>query len=139
MRATANLSWSRWSAALDRLSAMRSGAYCSIRCPVWRCGAQQVGALLRASGIALYGAALRDDTADARTVDYSRAAVAIGSEGHGLSEDLLALCDKTIRLPMSERCESLNAAVAAVIVFFVISGIIKKRRKARRCRKWKEA
>ena len=30
-------------------------------------------------------------------------------------------------------------AVAAVIVFFVISGIIKKRRKARRCRKWKEA
>ena len=30
-------------------------------------------------------------------------------------------------------------AVAAVIVFFVISGIIEKRRKARRCRKWKEA
>ena len=77
-----------------------------------------MGALLRASGIALYGAALRDDTADARTVDYSRAAVAIGSEGHGLSEDLLALCDKTIRLPMSERCESLNAAVAASVLLW---------------------
>ena len=45
-----------------------------------------------------------------------RAAVAIGSEGRGLSEEVLALCDQTIRLPMSERCESLNAAVAAAVL-----------------------
>ena len=105
-------------ADLYNVKTVRATMGAVFRRPVWRCGAQQVGALLRASGIALYGAALRDDTADARTVDYSRAAVAIGSEGHGLSEDLLALCDKTIRLPMSERCESLNAAVAASVLLW---------------------
>lgn len=88
------------------------------RRPVWRCTAAELKALLKASEIPLYGAALRDDTVDARSVDYSRAAVAIGSEGRGLSEEMLSLCDKTIRLPMSERCESLNAAVAASVLLW---------------------
>ena len=88
------------------------------RRPVWRCTAAELKALLAASEIPLYGAALRADTVDARSVDYSRAAVAIGSEGRGLSEEMLSLCDKTIRLPMSERCESLNAAVAASVLLW---------------------
>lgn len=88
------------------------------RRPVWRCTAGELKTLLEASEIPMYGAALRDDTVDARSVDYSRAAVAIGSEGRGLSEEMLSLCDKTIRLPMSERCESLNAAVAASVLLW---------------------
>ena len=85
---------------------------------VWTCTAQQMAQTLQESGIPLYGAALRDDTLDARAVDYSRAALAIGSEGRGLTEDVLALCDKTIRIPMSERCESLNAAIAATVLLW---------------------
>ena len=50
--------------------------------------------------------------------NYRRAAVAIGSEGRGLSEELLALCDKTVRIPMSARCESLNAAAAATVLLW---------------------
>ena len=72
------------------------------RCSAARCGRcapAQVKALLSAAGIPLWGAALRCDTVDARQVDYTRAAVAIGSEGRGLSEEVLALCDQTIRLP----------------------------------------
>ena len=88
------------------------------RRPVWRCAPAQAKALLSAAGIPLWGAALRCDTVDARQVDYTRAAVAIGSEGRGLSEEVLALCDQTIRLPMSERCESLNAAVAAAVLLW---------------------
>ena len=30
-------------------------------------------------------------------------------------------------------------AIAAVAAFFIISGIVKRRKKARRCRKWKQA
>ena len=85
---------------------------------VWTCTAQQMAQTLQESGIPLYGAALRDDTLDARAVDYSRAALAIGSEGRGLTEDVRALCDKTIRIPMSERCESLNAAIAATVLLW---------------------
>ena len=88
------------------------------RRPVWRCEAEELHALLRAADLPLYGAALRADTVDARAVDYRRAAVAIGSEGRGLSEELLALCDKTARIPMSARCESLNAAAAATVLLW---------------------
>ncbi len=85
---------------------------------VWSCTAQQMAQALRKSHIPLYGAALRDDTLDARDVDYTRAALAIGSEGRGLSEEVLSLCDSTIRIPMSQRCESLNAAIAATVLLW---------------------
>ena len=85
---------------------------------IWRCDAQTLAGLLRKSGIPLYGAALRADTVDARQADYTRAAVAIGSEGRGLSGEVLALCDRTVRIPMSSRCESLNAAAAAAVLLW---------------------
>ena len=88
------------------------------RCPVWTVGVEELFALLKKSGIPLYGAALREDTLDARAVDYNRCAIAIGSEGRGLTEGVLALCDRTIKIPMSEHCESLNAAAAATVLLW---------------------
>ena len=88
------------------------------RSAVWTAQAQEMKTALEQSNIPLYGAALRDDTLDAREVDYTRAALAIGSEGRGLSEEVLAFCDKTVRIPMSERCESLNAAIAAAVLLW---------------------
>ena len=74
--------------------------------------------LLTDSGLPLYGAALRRDTVDARTVDYTRCAIAIGSEGKGLSSEMLEACDKTVLIPMSDHCESLNAAIAASVLLW---------------------
>ena len=88
------------------------------RSSVWTADPAEMKAALEKSGIPLYGAALRDDTLDARAVDYSRAALAIGSEGRGLSEEMLQLCSKTIRIPMEEKCESLNAAIAATVLLW---------------------
>ena len=88
------------------------------RCPVWTAGAEELSALLKKSGIPLYGAALREDTLDARAADYSRCAIAIGSEGRGLTDAVLAVCDRTIKIPMSEHCESLNAAAAATVLLW---------------------
>ena len=73
---------------------------------------------LDANGLRLYGAALSPRSADIRSLDLSRAAVAIGSEGRGLSDGLLALCDGELIIPMAPECESLNAAVAAAIVMW---------------------
>ncbi|MEG1917972.1 MAG: RNA methyltransferase, partial [Oscillospiraceae bacterium] len=100
---------------------VRAGMGAVFRCPVWSCDAIRLCALLRKSDITLYGAALRADTADAGTVSYARAAIAIGSEGAGLSETLLALCDKTIKIPMSDHCESLNAAAAAAVLLWELA------------------
>jgi len=88
------------------------------RCPVWTCGVPELKKLLTDSGLPLYGAALRRDTVDARTVDYTRCAIAIGSEGKGLSSEMLEACDKTVLIPMSDHCESLNAAIAASVLLW---------------------
>ena len=88
------------------------------RCPVWTVGAEELFALLKKSGIPLYGAALREDTLDARAVDYNRCAIAIGSEGRGVSDPALRLSDKRVIIPMRGRAESLNAGVAAAIVIY---------------------
>ena len=88
------------------------------RCPVWQCGTDELKDLLTRSGLPLYGAALRSDTVDVRSADFRRAAIAIGSEGRGLSAQVLDLCDAAVRIPMEERCESLNAAVAAAVLLW---------------------
>ena len=63
----------------------------------------------------LYGAALSDKAKDTRSVSVKNAAVAIGSEGRGLSRELLDVCDGELIIPMNPDSESLNAAVAASV------------------------
>jgi len=72
-------------------------------------------------GISLYGAALSYSSRDIRSVSLEMSAVAIGSEGKGLSSEFLSLCDGEIIIPMNEQCESLNAGVAAAIVMWELS------------------
>lgn len=79
---------------------------------------QEFYSLLKKSGIPLYGTALREDTLPLPQADLSCAAVAIGSEGRGLSQEMLDACEKTLKIPMSPRCESLNAASAATVVLW---------------------
>lgn len=74
--------------------------------------------LLQKSGVPLYGTALRDDTVPLAEANLARAAVAIGSEGRGLSQQVLDECAKTLKIPMNPRCESLNAAIAATVVLW---------------------
>lgn len=88
------------------------------RLPVYECALETAAERLAAAGLPLYAAALRDDTADVRELDLGRCAVAIGSEGRGVSQRTLELCERTVKIPMSPRCESLNAAVAAAVVLW---------------------
>ena len=72
----------------------------------------------RAQDLPLYGAALSPRARDLRTLRLDRSAVAIGSEGHGLSAELLGRCDGELIIPMSGEAESLNAGIAAAIVMW---------------------
>ena len=69
-------------------------------------------------GLPLYATALREDTVDLKTAQLRRCAVIIGSEGRGVSEQMLQASKQTVKIPMRERCESLNAAVAAAVVLW---------------------
>ena len=88
------------------------------RLPVWESGLEQLTGLLRGAGLPLYATALRADTADLRSAELSRAAVVIGSEGRGVSQAVLEACTMTLKIPMRDRCESLNAATAAAVVLW---------------------
>lgn len=88
------------------------------RSVIYQCTLEELTALLKEAGIPLYAAALGENTADVREVDLSNAAVVIGSEGRGVSPQVLERCAGTLKIPMSRRCESLNAAAAAAIVLW---------------------
>ena len=88
------------------------------RLPVYECSLEEAAERLAQAGVPLYAAALREDTADVRDVSLDRAAVVIGSEGRGVSQEALERCWKTVKIPMRDRCESLNAAVAASVALW---------------------
>ena len=86
------------------------------RLPVWEAEPAALPGLL--GDIPLYATALGENDGDVREVGLTRAAVVIGSEGRGVSQEVLALCARTLKIPMRSRCESLNAAVAASVVLW---------------------
>ena len=85
---------------------------------VLRLERDELPAWLEKHGLPLYGAALSKNARDLRGLDLGRAAVAVGSEGRGLSPELLALCRGEVIIPMDARSESLNAAVAASVLMW---------------------
>ena len=97
---------------------VRSTMGACFRLPAYEVNRQNLPALLERSGLPLYATALREDTLDLRDVDLSRCAVVIGSEGRGVSEEILSISEKTLKIPMRDRCESLNAAAAATVVLW---------------------
>ena len=80
--------------------------------------AAKLPALLKEHGLPLYGAALDESSADIRGMDIKNAAVAIGSEGQGLSAELISMCRGLLIIPMQPCSESLNAGVAASVVMW---------------------
>lgn len=44
--------------------------------------------------------------------------VVIGNEGHGVSEETLNCCTDVIKIPMTDKTESLNAAIAASVIMW---------------------
>jgi TrmH family RNA methyltransferase len=72
----------------------------------------------REAHIPLAVTALAEDTEDIRTAALGQWVTAIGSEGRGVSRELLEAADRKLIIPMNPRCESLNAAAAATIVLW---------------------
>ena len=79
---------------------------------------EQVGAACKQSGIPVAVTALSERSEDIRQAALTQMAVVIGSEGQGVRKEILEAADKQLIIPMSERCESLNAAIAAAIVMW---------------------
>ena len=42
----------------------------------------------------------------------------MGTEGEGLTEETMAACDYTVKIPMSHGVDSLNVAAASAVAFW---------------------
>ena len=88
------------------------------RTPVVQTTWEQAKQACEDAGIPIAVTALSDRAEDIRSARLSQMAVVIGSEGQGVRKEILSSAQKELIIPMSEHCESLNAAIAAAIVMW---------------------
>ena len=82
---------------------------------------EQGMAKLRQLGFKTAAMALRDDSVsidDPKLLAEEKLAIILGSEGDGLTNDTIADCDYTVRIPMYHDVDSLNVAAASAVAFW---------------------
>lgn len=63
-----------------------------------------------------------ENSMDIYNVDLNKdVAIIIGNEANGVSEELLSISNTNIKIPMSGKAESLNAAIASSIVIYEVN------------------
>ncbi len=77
--------------------------------------------ILRSSGKQIVVTAMEGSENCFEAVFDERCALIIGNEGSGVDEAFIRGADRTVRIPMAGRIESLNAAVAAGILMYQIT------------------
>ena len=76
---------------------------------------------LQALGFKAAALALKEDTLsidDPRLLAEEKLAIVLGSEGDGLSDDSIAGCDSTVKIPRYHGVDSLNVAAASAVAFW---------------------
>ena len=100
---------------------LRASMGAAVRIPVIEAGKMpEAIAALRAKGITCLAAALyKSQPLSAAEPRYpGGVCVVIGSEGQGLTEETICACNGTVRIPMTDRVESLNAGIAGSILLW---------------------
>ena len=77
--------------------------------------------VLRDLGFKTVAMALRDDSYpidDPKLRAEEKLAIILGTEGDGLTNETIAACDYTVKIPMSHGVDSLNVAAASAVAFW---------------------
>lgn len=75
---------------------------------------------LQGSGAKVFAAHLNGECDYSEATYGERVAILIGNEGNGLSDEISSLSDTLVKIPMSGKVESLNAAVAAALMMYEV-------------------
>ena len=97
---------------------VRSSMGAVFRTPVVQTTWETAQKACREQNIPVAVTALSDRAKDIRQAEIEKMAVVIGSEGQGVRKEILDSAQAELIIPMDERCESLNAAIAAAIVMW---------------------
>lgn len=74
---------------------------------------------LKNNNYQVIGTALNSNEYINKNLFKLKAAIVIGNESNGISENMSKLCDKLVKIQMSENSESLNASCAASILLYM--------------------
>ena len=86
---------------------------------IWNISREDIDRLI-ATGYELCVTTGRDGENLYETVFPKKTVLVVGSEAHGVSDELMELAARKITIPLAKECESLNAAVAGSICMFQI-------------------
>ena len=98
---------------------VRSAMGAQFHHPAFRTTWEELGPFLSAANAAVWGADGAGAPPNAAPVP-PRLALVLGNEGSGLREDARRRCTRLVGLPVTEAIESLNVAVAAGILIYVL-------------------
>ena len=83
---------------------------------------KRITEMLKLRGFLIYGAEGSKKSKSIYDTDFSKkVGLIIGSENTGIQETLKSKCDKMIKIPISDKLESLNAAIATSVIVFEIN------------------
>ena len=83
---------------------------------------KRITEMLKLRGFLIYGAEGSSQSESIYDTDFSKKiGLIIGSENTGIQETLKSKCDKIIKIPISDKLESLNAAIATSVIVFEIN------------------
>lgn len=77
---------------------------------------------LQANGVAVYGTSLQDAKPYQEVQPAKNTALIMGNEGSGMQEELLALTDENLYIPIHGKAESLNVSVATGVLLYYLRG-----------------
>lgn len=100
---------------------LRASMGAAVRLPVFEgVDLLEVLPLLRQKGVRCLAAALYNSRplSEAEGECPGGVCAVIGSEGQGLSDAVIAACDAAVRIPMTDKVESLNAGIAGSILLW---------------------
>ena len=104
---------------------LRASMGAAVRVPVMEVGAMPAAiAQLRDKGLCCLAAALYQSQplSAAPQSPAGGLCVVVGSEGQGLTQETIDACSGTVRIPMTDRVESLNAGVAGSVLLWHFRG-----------------
>lgn len=100
---------------------LRASMGSALRLPCITGGLSEMISTLKSEGFSVFGAMLDESAQRLGELSFpERAAVVIGSEGAGISEEVRALCTSAVYIPITG-AESLNAGAAAAIILWELS------------------
>ena len=100
---------------------LRASMGAAVRIPVIEVGEMPAAIdAMRKKSITCLAAALykSQPLSAANTHNPNGVCVVIGSEGQGLTDETINACDSTVRIPMTDKVESLNAGIAGSILLW---------------------